>query len=248
MMYSQVRGLSPSFFSRSKGTSLVVAWTLPLTLLHQAKAYPFRSARELYLIPTMKLSRTNCTVRSTFRPRTPGDPQRIPSPSVPASPASSQIAPSLFRSSPSSGYSHTPSRYCIPRQNPSPAASPGSAAPNTAPPPATHPRSACTDPSLWAWVRLMCTPASAVTPRTASLFVGPCGISVPAPHSSALFVCRFGCPSTGLLSFPDSLSGRFSVLLGVYLFFLLSATNLHFFLGVFLHFITGADILCGEQS
>ena len=30
--------------------------------------------------------------------------------------------------------------------------------------------------------------------------------------------------------------------MGVYLFFLLSATNLHFFLGVFLHFITGADI------
>jgi len=29
--------------------------------------------------------------------------------------------------------------------------------------------------------------------------------------------------------------------LGVYLFSLLSATNLHFFLGVFLHFITGAD-------
>ena len=43
-----------------------VAWTLPLTLLNQAKACPFKSARLLYLIPTMKLSRTNCTVRSTF--------------------------------------------------------------------------------------------------------------------------------------------------------------------------------------
>jgi len=31
--------------------------------------------------------------------------------------------------------------------------------------------------------------------------------------------------------------------LGVYLFSLLPATNLHFFLGVFLHFITGADSL-----
>ena len=41
-----------------------VAWTLPLTLLHQARACPFKSARLLYLRPTMKLSRTNCTVRS----------------------------------------------------------------------------------------------------------------------------------------------------------------------------------------
>ena len=44
-----------------------------------------------------------------------------------------------------------------------------------------------------------------------------------------------------LLSFSDSLSGLFFALLGVYLFFASSATNLHFFLGVFLHFITGAD-------
>ena len=44
-----------------------------------------------------------------------------------------------------------------------------------------------------------------------------------------------------LLSFPDSLSGLFCALLGVYLFFASSAINLHFFLGVFLHFITGAD-------
>ena len=44
-----------------------------------------------------------------------------------------------------------------------------------------------------------------------------------------------------LLSFPDSLSGLFFALLGVYLFFASSAINLHFFLGVFLHFITGAD-------
>ena len=44
-----------------------------------------------------------------------------------------------------------------------------------------------------------------------------------------------------LLSFPDSLSGLFFALLGVYLFSLLSATKLHFFLGVFFHFIIGAD-------
>ena len=44
-----------------------------------------------------------------------------------------------------------------------------------------------------------------------------------------------------LLSFPDSLSGLFFALLGVYLFFASSATKLHFFLGVFLHFITGDD-------
>ena len=44
-----------------------------------------------------------------------------------------------------------------------------------------------------------------------------------------------------LLSFSDSLSGLFFALLGVYLFFASSATKLHFFLGVFLHFITGDD-------
>ena len=37
-----------------------------------------------------------------------------------------------------------------------------------------------------------------------------------------------------LLSFPDSLSGLFCALLGVYLFFASSATNLHFFLGALL--------------
>ncbi|NBK20050.1 hypothetical protein D7Y41_33165 [Anaerotruncus sp. 1XD22-93] len=46
-----------------------------------------------------------------------------------------------------------------------------------------------------------------------------------------------------LLSFPDSLSGLFFALLGVYLFFASSATKLHFFLGVFFHFITGADTM-----
>ena len=46
-----------------------------------------------------------------------------------------------------------------------------------------------------------------------------------------------------LLSFSDSLSGLFFALLGVYLFFASSATKLHFFLGVFLHFITGADTM-----
>ena len=44
-----------------------------------------------------------------------------------------------------------------------------------------------------------------------------------------------------LLSCPDSLSGFFFALLGVYLFPFTSATKLHFFLGVFLHFITGDD-------
>ena len=48
-----------------------------------------------------------------------------------------------------------------------------------------------------------------------------------------------------LLSFSDSLSGLFFALLGVYLFFASSATKLHFFLGVFLHFITGADTTLG---
>ena len=44
-----------------------------------------------------------------------------------------------------------------------------------------------------------------------------------------------------LLSCPDSLSGLFFALLGVYLFFTSFAAKLHFFLGVFFHFITGAD-------
>ena len=44
-----------------------------------------------------------------------------------------------------------------------------------------------------------------------------------------------------LLSFSDSLSGLFLALLGVYLFPFTSATKLHFFLGGFLHFITGDD-------
>ncbi|MDE6840089.1 MAG: hypothetical protein K2P49_04405, partial [Oscillospiraceae bacterium] len=41
--------------------------------------------------------------------------------------------------------------------------------------------------------------------------------------------------------FQTPFPGCFSTLLGVYLFSLLSATKLHFFLGVFLHFITGDD-------
>jgi len=44
--------------------------------------------------------------------------------------------------------------------------------------------------------------------------------------------------------FPTPFLGSFSALWGVYLFFASFATKLHFFLGVFLHFITGADILC----
>ena len=52
-----------------------------------------------------------------------------------------------------------------------------------------------------------------------------------------------------LLSFPDSLSGLFLALIGSLSFFLTSATKLHFFLGVFLHFITGADnISYGEEA
>ncbi len=46
-----------------------------------------------------------------------------------------------------------------------------------------------------------------------------------------------------LLSCPDSLSGLFFALLGVYLFFTSFAAKLHFFLGVFFHFITGDDIM-----
>ena len=92
------------------------------------------------------------------------------------------------------------------------------AAPNMAPPPAIRPRFVCTGPFLLVLVRSMCTPASAVILRTASLFGGPCGTSFPDPRSSSLSACRFGCPSILLLSFPDSLSGRFPVLLGVYLF------------------------------
>ncbi len=53
-------------FQPLKGNLIGVAWTFPLTLLHQARACPFKSARLLYLIPTMKLSRTNYTVRSAF--------------------------------------------------------------------------------------------------------------------------------------------------------------------------------------
>ncbi len=51
-----------------------------------------------------------------------------------------------------------------------------------------------------------------------------------------------------LLSFPNSLSERFSVLLGVYLFFSSSATKLHFFLGVFCHFITGDDTFFAAET
>ena len=72
----------------------------------------------------------------------------------------------------------------------------------------------CATPEELVWVRSMCTPASAAIPRTALPSGDPCGISVPAPHSSALSVCRFGYPSTVLLSFPDSLSGLFLALIG----------------------------------
>lgn len=42
MIYSRLRGLRPSFFSLSKGISFVVACTFPLTLLHQARAWPVK--------------------------------------------------------------------------------------------------------------------------------------------------------------------------------------------------------------
>ena len=51
------------------------------------------------------------------------------------------------------------------------------------------------------------------------------------------------CSFHFLTPFPDA----FSVLLGVYLFFLLSATILHFFLGVFSHFSTGDDSLLRSE-
>ena len=91
--------------------------------------------------------------------------------------------------------------------------------------------------------KLAVTVVSAATPRTALLSSAPCGTFVPAPHSSALFVCRFGYPATVLLSFPDSLSGLFSALSGVYRFSSSSTTKLHFFLCVFFHFITSLDSL-----
>ena len=84
---------------------------------------------------------------------------------------------------------------------------------------ATRPRYACTDPSLWASVRSMCTPVSGATPRTALLFANLCGTSVPTPHSSALSAYRFGYPSTVLLSFSDALSGRFFRPIGSLSFF-----------------------------
>ncbi|MCI8526649.1 MAG: hypothetical protein HFF17_12210 [Oscillospiraceae bacterium] len=49
-------------------------------------------------------------------------------------------------------------------------------------------------------------------------------------------------PPTVLLSFPDPFSGTLLWLsLGVYPFSFTSAIKLHFFLGIFLHFIIGAD-------
>ena len=75
-----------------------VAWMFPLTFSHQARACPFRSAKELRLIPAMKLSRTNCILRSTFRPRTPAAAPRTASPS--AGPCSTS-SPALCSSGPS---------------------------------------------------------------------------------------------------------------------------------------------------
>ena len=88
---------------------------------------------------------------------------------------------------------------------------------------------------------LKCTPASAATPRTALPSAGPCGTSVPVPHSAARSPGHFGYPSTVRLLFPDSLSGRAPTPFGRLAFFFTSATKLHFSLGVFFHFITGAD-------
>ncbi len=68
MIYSRERGLSLSFFNRSKGISLVVAWTFPLPpYCSQARACPFKSARLLYLNPHHKfISDQDCTVRLYF--------------------------------------------------------------------------------------------------------------------------------------------------------------------------------------
>ena len=64
----------------------------------------------------------------------------------------------------------------------------------------------------------------------------PLYTSVPTPHSSALFVCRFGYPSTVLLSFSDSLSGRFFRPIGSLSFFLLLRHKPTFFPRRFLAF------------
>ena len=45
----------------------------------------------------------------------------------------------------------------------------------------------------------------------------------------------------------SNVDGRFFALLGVYIFFFTSATKLHFFLGVFLHFIIGADTFLSQK-
>ncbi len=73
-------------------------------------------------------------------------------------------------------------------------------------------------PALSVSVLLMCSPVFVVIPHTALLFTALCGTSFPVPHNAVLSACRFGYPSILLLSFPDSLSGCFSTLLGVYLF------------------------------
>jgi len=103
----------------------------------------------------------------------------------------------------------------------------------TAPLLAIHPRSVCTCPASLTLARSAYTPAVPAIPHIALPSGRPCGTSGQVPCSSALFACRFGCPSSFLLSFPDSLSGPLCVLLGVYLFSLLPANNLHFSLGVF---------------
>ncbi len=73
-------------------------------------------------------------------------------------------------------------------------------------------------PALSVSVLLMCSPVFVVIPHTALLFTALCGTSFPVPHNAVLSACRFGYPSILLLSFPDSLSGCFSTLLGVYPF------------------------------
>lgn len=98
-------------------------------------------------------------------------------------------------------------------------------------------------PALSVSVLLMRSPVFVVIPHTALLFTALCGTSFPVPHNAVLSACRFGYPSILLLSFPDSLSRVFFHPIGSLSFSLLSATKLHFFLGVFLHFIIGADSL-----
>ena len=97
-------------------------------------------------------------------------------------------------------------------------------------------------------VRSACTSVPPVTPRTVLPSSDPCGTSSPPPHSSALSTRHFGCPSTVLLSFPNSLVRRFFRPLGSLAFSLLSATKLHF--SSAFSFILSSELIaaCGKTG